>query len=53
MHRFTIGKPSGGKEVNDVKRLKSLELENSRLKNMDAELSLLNYALKDAVEKKI
>jgi putative transposase len=40
-------------EVNDVKRIKSLEEENSRLKKMYAELSLLHYALKDAVEKKL
>lgn len=43
----------GGLEVNDVKRMKSLEEENSRLKKMYAELSLLHYALKDAVEKKL
>ena len=43
----------GGMEVNDVKRIKSLEEENSRLKKMYAELSLLHHALKDAVEKKL
>lgn len=43
----------GGMEVNDVKRMKSLEEENSRLKKMYAELSLLHHALKDAVEKKL
>ncbi len=37
----------GGIEVNDVKRMKSLEEENSRLKKMYAELSLLHYALKN------
>jgi transposase-like protein len=43
-------KEYGGQEVNQAKRLKSLEKENSRLKKMVAELSLdrdiLNEALK-------
>ena len=43
----------GGMEVNDVKRMKALEEENSRLKKMYAELSLLHHAFKDAVEKKL
>jgi putative transposase len=43
----------GGMGVNDVKRMKSLEVENSRLKKMFAELSPLHHALKDAVEKKL
>jgi putative transposase len=43
----------GGMEVNEVKRMKSLEEENSRLKRMYAELSLVHHALKDAVEKKL
>lgn len=43
----------GGMEVKDVKRIKSLEEENSRLKKMYAELSLVHHALKDAVEKKL
>lgn len=43
----------GGMEVSDVKRMKVLEEENSRLKKMYAELSLVHHALKDAVEKKL
>lgn len=40
-------------EVNELKRVKELEAENSRLKRMYAELSLVHHALKDAVEKKL
>jgi putative transposase len=43
----------GGMEVRDVKRLKELEEENSRLKKMFAELSLENNALKGLIEKKL
>lgn len=43
----------GGMEVRDVKRMKDLEEENSRLKKMFADLSLVHHALKDAVEKKL
>lgn len=43
----------GGMEASDVKRLKELEEENSRLKRMYANLSLVHEALKDAVEKKL
>ena len=43
----------GGLSVNQLKRLKELEEENSRLKSMYAELSLVHHALKDAVEKKL
>ena len=43
----------GGLSVSQLKRLKELEAENSRLKSMYAELSLVHYALKDAVEKKL
>ena len=43
----------GGMEVNEGKRVKELEAENSRLKRMYAELSLVHYALKDIVEKKL
>ena len=41
----------GGMEVSDIKRLKELEEENSRLKRMFADLSLKHEALKDIVEK--
>lgn len=43
----------GGLEVQELKRLKELEEENSRLKKMYANLSLVHEALKDAVEKKL
>lgn len=43
----------GGLEVNELKKMKDLEQENSRLKRMYAELSLVHHALKDAVEKKL
>ena len=42
----------GGMEASDVKRLKSLEEENSRLKKMYAELSLAHQAVKDLIVKK-
>jgi len=41
-----------GMTVNELKRLKELEYENSRLKKMYANLSLENDALKDIVSKK-
>lgn len=43
----------GGMGVSELKKVKELEAENSKLKKMYAELSLLHYALKDAVEKKL
>lgn len=43
----------GGLEVNELKKMKDLEQENSRLKRMYAELSLVHHALKDAIEKKL
>ena len=43
----------GGMEVNELKKMKDLEQENSRLKRMYAELSLVHHALKDAIEKKL
>lgn len=42
-----------GMEASDVKRLKDLEEENRRLKQMYAELSLDHKILKDIVEKKL
>ena len=42
----------GGMEVSDIRRLKELEDENRRLKQMYAELSLENTALKDVIAKK-
>lgn len=43
----------GGMESSDIKRLKDLEEENRRLKQMYAELSLDHRILKDIVEKKL
>jgi len=43
----------GGMEASDVKRLKELEDENRKLKQMYAELSLDHRVLKDIVEKKL
>lgn len=43
----------GGMEASDVKRLKDLEEENRRLKQMYAELSLDYKILKDVIEKKL
>ncbi len=42
----------GGVEASDVKRLRELEHENSRLKRLYADLSLQNVALKDVIAKK-
>lgn len=42
----------GGLEVSEAKRLKELEEENRRLKQMVADLSLDNQALKSIVSKK-
>ena len=42
-----------GMDVNQLKKLKELEVENARLKKMYAELSLVHNAFKDAVEKKL
>jgi putative transposase len=42
----------GGMDVPEVKRLKSLEEENRRLKQMYADLSLEHRILKDFAEKK-
>ncbi|PHM44331.1 transposase [Xenorhabdus szentirmaii] len=42
----------GGMEANDVKRLKELEEENTKLKKMFAEVSLENHAMKAPFAKK-
>ena len=43
----------GGMKVSDLKKLKALEEENRRLKQMYADLSLDQKILKDVVEKKL
>lgn len=42
----------GGMEVSDAKRLKDLEVENSRLEQMLADTMLENRAIKDVLAKK-
>ena len=42
----------GGMEVSDAKRLKELETENRRLKQMLADMMLENRAIKDVLSKK-
>lgn len=43
----------GGMESSQLKRVKELEEENSRLKRMYAEMSMINDALKHVIEKKL
>lgn len=43
----------GGLEASDLKRLRELEAENSKLKRMYADVSLENEALKDLISKKL
>lgn len=40
-------------QVNELKRLRDLETENSKLKRIVADLNLENFALKDLIEKKL
>jgi putative transposase len=39
--------------VNELKRIRELESENSRLKKMYAELALENTAIKDVLSRKL
>ena len=43
----------GGMQISDVKKMKDIEAENARLKRMYAELSIVNDALKQLIEKKL
>ena len=43
----------GGMTESELKRLRTLEDENRRLKHMYAELSLDHHILKDIIEKKL
>jgi putative transposase len=55
IHRSTIytwKKKYGDLEVQELKRLKELEEENQRLKQMYADLALDHKILKDVIEKK-
>lgn len=46
-------KKYGGMETSELKRLKELEEENRKLKQMYADLSLDHRILKDIIEKKL
>ena len=46
-------KKFGALDPADVKRLRSLEAENAKLKRMYAELALDNAAMKDLIAKKL
>ena len=43
----------GGATVADVKRLRELEAENTKLKKMYADLALENAAIKDVLHRKL
>ena len=43
----------GGLEASELRRVKELEVENSKLKRMYAELALDNVAMKDLIAKKL
>jgi putative transposase len=43
----------GGMAASDLKRMKEMEVELSKLKRMYADLALENRALKDLIEKKL
>jgi len=43
----------GGMQPSDLKRMKELERDHSRLKQLYADLSLENKALKDLIDRKL
>lgn len=43
----------GGLDVHELKRMKEIEAENSKLKRMYADLALENTALKDLINRKL
>ena len=43
----------GGMDASDLKRVKELEAENSRLKRLYADLALENAAMKNLIAKKL
>lgn len=49
---YTWKSKYGGMQVSELTRLKELEEENRRLKQMYADLSLENQAIKDVLRKK-
>lgn len=50
---YTWQSKYGGLAASELKRLKEVETENSKLKRMYADLALENRALKDLIEKKL
>lgn len=42
-----------GMQVSELRKLRELESENSKLKRIVADLNLENFALKDVIEKKL
>lgn len=50
---YTWKSKYSGMVASDMKRLKELEEENSKLKKMYANMSLENHALRDLIEKKL
>jgi putative transposase len=51
-HFFNWRAKYGGLEISNVKKMKSLEEENTRLKKMYADLAMDNQILKDLFTKK-
>lgn len=49
---YTWRKKYSGIQLNDLKRLRELESENSKLKRIVADLTLDNTVLRDVVKKK-
>ena len=43
----------GGLSVSELKRIKEIEAEHSKLKRMYADLAMENHALKELIEKKL
>lgn len=43
----------GGMEASDLKRVKELEAENTKLKRLFADMALENAAMKDLIAKKL
>jgi len=43
----------GGMDASDIRKMRELEDENRRLKQMYADLSLQNFVLKEIIEKKL
>ena len=43
----------GGRNASELKRLKELDAENTKLKRLYADLALENHALKDLIDRKL